>query len=98
MAIIIEPAAPLAYSVISTARDNRPGCLSVIGSPDTDVLVQIPAVKDPLPATDAHWQNLYINDEQVKLTATHMAAAIPVGLKIRVVKQATSSAVGVEWS
>lgn len=91
-----------AVSVVFETAINlaRPGCLSAIGvlSAGEVVAVQLPTVIDPAAATDAHWTPLMQDAEPVTLTADHNAEAIPVGLTVRVVKPATTTAVGLRWA
>lgn len=97
---IIAPTLAATTKVINTAKDSRPGCLSVVGVLGTgkSVAVKIPVVADPDPETPTDWQQMYQDGVAVTLTDTHHAEAIPVGLIILIDKPATGTLVGIGWA
>lgn len=97
---LINPKTAAESTVISTNRGASPGCLSAIGTLGSGetIDVQIPANTDPDPAEDNDWIDFYQDDVQIQITSTNHAIAIPVGLTVRVVKNATALDVGVRWS
>lgn len=97
---IIPPITGAVTKVINTARDSRPGCLSVVGilGLTESIAIKIPTVADPDPANPAHWQQMYQDGVAITLTSGHHAEAIPVGLLILIDKPATATDVGVGWA
>ena len=86
--------------VLCINRDSRPGCLSVIGTlgAGETIDIQIPLNTDPEQESDSHWQTLYQDGSPLQITSTNHAIAIPVGMTVRVVKNATAEAVGLRWT
>ncbi len=97
---IISPTLAAESKIIHTARDNRVGCLSVVGTmvAGEEIEIQRPLVSDPDPATDGDWVCIEQDDIQLILQLGHDMEAIPVGIVIRVKKPVTTNEVGVSWS
>lgn len=75
--------------------------ISIVGLVTTEtVTVQIQRVAEPVEANDAHWTDLYQNDELVQLRAGHNAEDVSGLDLVRLVKTAgvSSNAFGVKRS
>lgn len=86
--------------ILNTIRNNRPGCLCVIGElvENEQILVQRALVSDPDETNDSHWKTAQENDADVVLRVGHDWYSVPVGVIVRAVKPTTTNAVGVSWS